>query len=760
MNGRPTKKGIGLSRMAALATCVCTGILLSLSPVTGQEKALKKLYISSISADGVSATLAKKARERLEFSLYEHFGKEYRVLTDEDVKVMFKKAEEIMATGCSAESCQQQMADAVDADEIIYGELSGDGAALKLSARTLLRDRKTLSVTKKSMVMLGFAEKDLDHYCGEAARKLVNPAYVVQKPPKAAFEEGISLSAVKVEAVKGLDIGVMRFTADDETIQTMLGYLKNLVQEGDDAFGNKKYDDALGKYAAVLERVRTKLTAERQAKMADFKAGVVKRCDTAYAMKYKGMIETLDAEFTKGGSADEKALLDLRGRYGKMEADAKAVPGELKGEGMAEISSTLLKRHDNITAALAALREKKGDALYGEYGFVAALAEYNVAAGFAAGVREGAMKGELAVRYADKRKAVWETGRNYLLSRVRAFVARAEYFNLQEKDSDAKKALKEARKLLEGELVIFTTEAVVSTYNPVAELLKVSALSEKDDVRIFAPIKEQTRIEKEIRIKEVAKKREEEARKQKAEGERMAIEAARNFKLKGGGKEKTVSGIVFVYIPGGSFMMGSPEGGGSEDDEHPQHMVTLDGFWMSRYEVTQAQYEAVVGNNPSHFRGADRPVEQVSWNEAMAFCEKFAGSGVRLPTEAEWEYACRAGTSTRYYWGDTMNGDYCWYRGNSGGETHPVGTKKPNAWGLYDMSGNAREWCLDWYDGKYYESSPEKNPTGPQRGEDRVLRGGDWSNGDSFVGSAYRFGFDPKNGYNYYCGFRCVIPSP
>jgi formylglycine-generating enzyme required for sulfatase activity len=732
MNGRPTKKGTGLSRMAALAVCVCTGILLSLAPVTGQEKALKKLYISSISADGVSAALAKKARERLEFALYEHFGKEYRVLTDEDVKVMFKKAEEIMATGCSAESCQQQMADAVDADEIIYGELSSEGAALKLSARTLLRDRKTLSVTKKSMVMLGFAEKDLDHYCGEAARKLVNPAYVVQKPPKGAFEEKIFLSAVKVDQVKGLDIGVMRFTADDEAIQNMLGYLKGLVQEGDDAFGQKKYDDALGKYTTVLDKLKTKLTAERQAKMADFKAGVVKRCDAAYAMKYKLLIEALDAELAKGGRADEKALLDLRGRYGKVEAEAERTPRELKGEGMAEIGATLLKRHDTITAALAALREKKGDALYGEYGFVTALAEYNVAAGFAAGVREGAMKGGLAVRYADKRKAVRATGRNYLLSRVRALVARAEFFNLQDKQSDAKKALGEARGLMSGELVVFSTKAVVSTYNPVAAVLGVDALSEERDAKVFAAINEQDRFE---RMEEI---------------ERMNGES---LKAKGGG-ERTVSGITFVYIPGGSFMMGATEPG-----ERP-HKVTLNGFWMSKYEVTQAQYEAVMGNNRSKFRGADRPVDSVSWNEAMAFCEKFAGSGVRLPTEAEWEYACRAGTSTRYYWGDTMNGDYCWYEGNSGRETRPVGGKKPNAWGLYDMSGNVREWCLDWYDGKYYESSPEKNPTGPQRGEDRVLRGGDWSNGDSFMGSAYRFGFDPKNGFNYYCGFRCVLPSP
>ena len=768
MIGRLATKRIGLPRAVALATCVCTGILFSFSPVTGQEKALKKLYISSISADGVSAALAKKARERLEFALYESFGKEYRVLTDEDVKVMFKKAGEIMATGCSAESCQQQMADAVDADEIIYGELSSEGAALKLSARTLLRDRKTLSVTKKSMVMLGFAEKDLDHYCGEAARKLVNPAYAVQKPPKAAFEEKISLSAVKVEAVKGLDIGVLKFTADDETIQNMLGYLKNLVQEGDDAFGKKKYDDALGKYTTVLDKVKTKLTAEKQEKMVSFRGGVVKRCDAAYAMKYKVIIEALDAELSKGGNVDEKALMALRGRYGKVEEDETSTPAELKGPGMAEIGATLLKRYDSITAALAALREKKGDALYGEYAFASALVEYDAANNYAGGIRDAAMRNGLAARYADKRKAAGETGRNYLLSRVRALADRAEFFNLQDKNAEAKAALDEARKIANGDLSIFATSALVERYNSVADLLGVGALSEKNDARVFAPIREQELIAKEARMKEAAKKREEMAKKReeerrqeeermRAETQRMAAEAQRNFKIKGGGREVTVGGIAFVYIPGGTFMMGSPDDQGMFY-EHPRHKVTLNGFWMSKYEVTQAQYTAIMGNNPSRDNGDDKPVECVSWNNAAAFCERLSsrtGSMIRLPTEAEWEFACRAGTSTKYSWGDEIDGDYCWYSGNSGYVIHQVGAKKPNAWGLYDMSGNVSEWCDDWYDVYYYQNSSENNPRGAKGGTGKSDRGGSYYDGADSVRSAKRDAQGPDF-ENQTIGFRIV----
>lgn len=154
----------------------------------------------------------------------------------------------------------------------------------------------------------------------------------------------------------------------------------------------------------------------------------------------------------------------------------------------------------------------------------------------------------------------------------------------------------------------------------------------------------------------------------------------------------------------------------------------------------------------------DYPVESVSWYDAVEYCNwlsdkegldrcysgsgkdiklDIAKNGYRLPTEAEWEYACRAGTTTDYYWGDKMDGDYCWF-GNRRGQVHPVGQKEPNAWGLYDMSGNVWEWCWDWYDNEYYKKSPENNPTGPSVGSTRVLHGGGWGNGADGCRSASR----------------------
>jgi len=185
--------------------------------------------------------------------------------------------------------------------------------------------------------------------------------------------------------------------------------------------------------------------------------------------------------------------------------------------------------------------------------------------------------------------------------------------------------------------------------------------------------------------------------------------------------------------------------------------------------VTQAQYQAVMGTNPSYFKNnPQNPVEKVSWNDAQAFCQKLSqitGKTYRLPTEAEWEYACRAGTTTRYYFGDDANqlGNYAWYGGNSQQTTHPVGQKKPNAWGLHDMSGNVWEWCEDdWHDN--YIGAPKDGSAWPINNDNRsqsrkCLRGGSWINLPNYCRSAFRNGYFPVNG-NGNDGFRVACVSP
>ncbi|MBI4568686.1 MAG: formylglycine-generating enzyme family protein [Planctomycetes bacterium] len=216
--------------------------------------------------------------------------------------------------------------------------------------------------------------------------------------------------------------------------------------------------------------------------------------------------------------------------------------------------------------------------------------------------------------------------------------------------------------------------------------------------------------------------------------------------------------LRLVLIPEGLFMMGSPESGpGRWSDESPQHRVNVKSFLMGKYEVTQRQWQAVMGSNPSLFQnaGLNAPVEWVSWDDCREFCEK---TGLRLPSEAEWEYACRAGTTTRWSFGDGESalGEHAWYGANSGGTTHPVGQKKPNGWGLYDMHGNVCEWCEDWYHDSYGGAPADGSAWISNKSAPRVLRGGSWDYTDGFARSAGRDGGTPGD-RDHGNGFRVAL---
>jgi formylglycine-generating enzyme required for sulfatase activity len=217
-------------------------------------------------------------------------------------------------------------------------------------------------------------------------------------------------------------------------------------------------------------------------------------------------------------------------------------------------------------------------------------------------------------------------------------------------------------------------------------------------------------------------------------------------------------GVTMKMAPirAGKFMMG----GGMFQRE-----VTLSKpFYMGVYEVTQAQYEAVMGANPSRYKGPTNPVESVSWDEAAEFSKKLsekAGRAVRLPTEAEWEYACRAGTQTAFSFGDDplALGDYAWHGRNSGDTTHPVGQKKPNAWGLFDMLGNVAEWCADWK-GDLFAKGPARDPSGPATGDLRVQRGGSFFNSSADAYRCARSESDYPANRIFSRGFRCAATLP
>ena len=226
----------------------------------------------------------------------------------------------------------------------------------------------------------------------------------------------------------------------------------------------------------------------------------------------------------------------------------------------------------------------------------------------------------------------------------------------------------------------------------------------------------------------------------------------------------TVGNVSFemVKVEAGSFIMGctSEQGGDCDSDESPYHRVTISNdYYIGKFEVTQELYEAVMGINPSNWKTFDRPVEMVSWNDAMEFCaelSRMTGRRFTLPTEAEWEYAARGGkkTTNAKYSGSSSVATVAWYDGNSGSQTHPVGKLRPNELGIYDMSGNVWEWCLDWYGS--YGSASQTDPMGPGSGSDRVFRGGSWYCGAGCCRVSDRGNNSPGNRDIIY-GFRVVL---
>ena len=225
----------------------------------------------------------------------------------------------------------------------------------------------------------------------------------------------------------------------------------------------------------------------------------------------------------------------------------------------------------------------------------------------------------------------------------------------------------------------------------------------------------------------------------------------------------TINGVSYemVWVEGGTFRMGatSEQGSDAESNEKPVHSVTLSGYYIGKTEVTQALWKAVMGSNPSGFKGDNLPVECVSWYDCQEFIRELnalTGQHFRLPTEAEWEFACRGGNNSRgyKYSGNNYIDNVAWYRDNSGEKTHPVATKLPNELGNYDMSGNVEEWCSDWYGD--YSSGAQANPKGPYDGSFRVSRGGSWRFSVRCCRSSNRYGYDPT--LRYIClGLRLAL---
>lgn len=640
--------------LAAIIIIACFVIFFPGTDSTAGSSNSKKLYIHSIKADGVSQKLSNRIREGVYLSILNTYGSRYHIVDDEAIKVMYSQAEKILASGCSDESCITQIAEGINADEIIYGSATRVNNKIQLVMKNLYR--RDVNLGTKSMVRISFLESQLDHYAEEIGKKLVNPKYRINRNAPAT---GDNLTAIREEKVGNLDIAVLKFTTNDDVIDQMLEYLKGEVKKGDAYFEAGNYKLALTQYSIVKERIDTKLVKSQQRKMRKFTVGVVDRIVSTCVM--------------------------------------------------------ISKEH-----------ELKGNTAYHEFRFAEAISEYTKARNQVERFKQRKDCSGILKRMQEKIRMTRATGERHLANRVKSKLNLASYHNIRDEKDKTRQAMDDAYELVANSM--FVTNDVKDEFNRFARVTKYE--------KTFAIIPENPRH----------------------------------------GQTITIGGIEFVYIKGGTFWMGaklSPEelsnkyNNGEPDwfkAEYPRHKVIINDFLIGKYELTQEQYNFIMGNDQSSKDNNNHPVNKIEWEDALQCCEEFGnihGVKARLPYEAEWEYACRAGSTTVYYWGNTIDDRYCWYDKNSGQEIHPVGKKKPNRWGLYDMSGNVWEWCMDWYTENYYSNSPFDNPHGPMSDDymyGKVFRGGSCNHSDLLLRSSNRLMPFPGLVTEDY-GFRIIVES-
>jgi formylglycine-generating enzyme required for sulfatase activity len=703
-------------------------ILLAISIDSQVGGGKKKLYLSKINViNGVSDVIRNSIVNRIKLNVIEKFGDRYYIVSDSDVALMNQKAAQLQKQGCSDEVCMKQIADAIDADEIVYGDVLKEGEKIKFQFTNINRDKNTFSMTTKSIAEVAFFESQYDHFVREATFKLIDPKYKINMNVEIKTDDTISVKTINLGKVDGLDLSVLDFKSNDSTIANILEYLKEELRKGDALFRNKSYKEARENYNNVLQKIQSKLTTEKRSKLKSFEASIVDRIGSTYVISIKEeWIEYYDKWLGQLKSANEVQLKQILKGYSDTELEIDKVPEEFQTR-LQNLRKGVGERKESLEIALVGLYETKGDNLYKENRFEDAYKMYVDGKSEIKSLRDPKKK-EVELKLAKKIEITRKTGENYVKNSVRTYLDQAEYLNLQDKIKDAKTSLELAKKAMEDSL--FTPSICQEWYKETAGVLGVSATT---------------------------------------------ISQKKEYISNLGTNDKTFInsvGMEFVKIPAGSFLMGCSQGDTEcEEDEKPQHKVTISkSFYMGKFEVTQGQWKKVMGeglfgigeNNPSDNKtcGDDCSVENVSWNDVQEFIQKLnekeGSNKYRLPTEAEWEYSARAGSKTKYYWGDTIKDEYLWYGGNSGNTTHPVGKKKPNAWGLYDMTGNVWEWVGDWYGSDNYKNASGYDPKGSNSGVTRVTRGGSWNFDAWHSRLSNRIYNYPDGRYNSY-GFRLLL---
>jgi len=479
---KPSLKNILFIMLAGAVIFASAGITAGKDKAGSSKK--KKMYIANIKGEGINKQLIDRIRNGITLSVLDNYGNLYQVLDDEAVRIMYRQAEKIMSSGCDDTSCITQIADGINADEIIYGEVSLDAGMVKLVMKCLAR--KNMELGTKSMVNISFKESQADWFAMETAKKLVEPSYRIDasKAP-AEFDSKVDIRGIAIGGVESFDIKVLNFTSSDESIQNIIGYLKDLLKFGDKLFSEKEYKDAIDKYKTVIKKIDEDLLPKSRGKVQNFKKETVKRIDASFAMIYKSDMEKVDLKLKNEDAADESFIKKIIRKYNDIKEEMKKeVLPQAYGDNVKKIEAALKDRMEACYTSICTLHEKTGDTAYNEYRFDTALEEYNKSLAACKNIT-GRKKSELETRYNTKIKTTQKTGTSYLQNRIASYISIIEFYNIKGEKSDAKSTLKDARKYLTGGMSKFATLSVIDEYNLAAQLLKQDEITESSNPDTF-----------------------------------------------------------------------------------------------------------------------------------------------------------------------------------------------------------------------------------------------------------------------------------
>lgn len=439
---------------------------------------IRKLYIASIKPQNVPISLADRVRNGIMLSIFEGYSDKYQVLDDEAIRVMYAQAAAIMSSGCDDESCVTQIADGINADEIVYGDVLRDGIKFVINIKCL--ERKGTTIGTKSIIKISFYESQLDFAASEAAKKIVNPNYKIVMSETPVLDEKIKLGGIEIKSINNLDISIIKFNSDDETVNKIIDYLKSLVSEGDSYFKKQEYSKARDKYCEIINKVKTKLSAEKQLLVKEYVEGINKRIDSSYVMQQKPNIDNIDVWLNEINNPEIKDFEDGLQKYTRIESEIINIPSPFNSS-REELLSAINDRKDSLHIAISDGFEKKADFFYKDYQFSDAMDWYNKAIDRIYKVNNNVKKNKAVDRINKKISTTQDTGRSYLLNRVKSLVDQAEFYNFQDNNNNAKKSMGDARNLITRQQWIFATLQTLDIFNRFASVLGIEKIISDDE---------------------------------------------------------------------------------------------------------------------------------------------------------------------------------------------------------------------------------------------------------------------------------------